>query len=85
MNLLASLLSSLFPFDTRIDTRLGHRHLIMAYCVVWVAQVCYMCYLLLQWRSASRTDLRVVDVSDNSDVTPSNEVANERASGRRRT
>ena len=55
MNLLPNLLSSLFPFDARIDTRLGYRHLVMAYCVVWVIQVCYVCYLLFQWKSASRT------------------------------
>ena len=59
MNLLPSLLSSLFPFDARIDTRLGHRHLILAYCVVWVVQVCYVCYLLFQWKSAGRTDPRI--------------------------
>jgi hypothetical protein len=55
MNLLPNLLSSLFPFDARIDTRLGHRHLILAYCVVWAVQVCYVCYLLFQWKSAART------------------------------
>jgi hypothetical protein len=48
MNVLPSLLSSLFPFDARFDTLLGHRHLILAYCVVWAVQVCYVCYLLFQ-------------------------------------
>ena len=66
MNVLPSLLSSPFPFDARIDTRLGHRHLILAYCVVWAVQVCYVCYLLLKWRSAGRADPRIFDISNDS-------------------
>jgi hypothetical protein len=68
MNLVRSLLSSLFPFDARIDTRLGHRHLILAYCVVWAVQVCYVCYLLFQWRSAGRSAPRIVDTSNDSET-----------------
>jgi hypothetical protein len=29
--------------------------LILAYCIVWVVQLGYLSYLLLQWRSAGRT------------------------------
>jgi hypothetical protein len=49
-------LSSLFPFDPSIDTSLGHRHLILAYCVVGAVQVSYFCYLLRQWKSADAND-----------------------------
>jgi hypothetical protein len=68
MNLLPILLFSLFPYDSRIDTHLGHRHLIMAYCVVWVFQVCYVSYLLYQWKSAGRTDPRIFGTSNNSEI-----------------
>jgi hypothetical protein len=49
-------LSSFFPFDPTIDTSLGHRHLILAYCVVGAVQVSYLCYLLRQWKSAGAND-----------------------------
>ncbi len=50
------LLNPLFPFDPTIDSGLGHRHLILAYCVVWAVQLGYICYLFRQWKSVSRSD-----------------------------
>jgi hypothetical protein len=50
------LLDPLFPFDPTIDSGLGHRHLILAYSVVWAVQLGYICYLFRQWKSASRSD-----------------------------
>ena len=42
-----------FPFDPTTDTSLGHRHLVLAYGVVWGVQLCYLAYLLRQWKSAA--------------------------------
>jgi uncharacterized membrane protein len=55
MNFLLILLPSLFPFNPKTDTSLGHNHLVLAYCVVWVVQLGYLSYLLFQWRSVDRT------------------------------
>jgi hypothetical protein len=58
-------LSSLFPFDPTIDTSLGHRHLILAYCVVGAVQLSYLCYLLRQWKSAGATGSGMAESSDD--------------------
>ena len=59
-------LSSFFPFDSTIDTSLGHRHLILAYCVVGVVQVSYLCYLLRQWKFAGAKDSETAENSERS-------------------
>jgi recombinational DNA repair protein RecT len=46
----------LFPYDPKIDSALGHSHLILAYCVVWAVQLGYLGYVAIKRRAASKTD-----------------------------
>jgi hypothetical protein len=32
------------PYDPSIDTPLGHRNLVLIYCVVWLVQLAYATY-----------------------------------------
>lgn len=53
-NLFASAL--IVPFDPSIDTRLGHRNLVLIYIVVGLVQLAYAAYALHTWRvSGSQT------------------------------
>lgn len=49
-----SFLGHLFPYDATIDTPLGHRNLIMIYCIIWSFQLAYAGYALYKWRAAKR-------------------------------
>ncbi len=41
--------SSLIPYDPSIDTPLGHRNLVLIYCVVWLIQLAYGTYAIRRW------------------------------------
>ncbi len=45
-------LASIFPFDPNIDSALAHRHLVMAYFLVWFVQLGYLLYVGKKWFSA---------------------------------
>ena len=55
MTALATVMMGLFPYDLKIDTPLEHRHLILAYCAIWVVQLGYLGYIGLKRRAASKT------------------------------
>jgi hypothetical protein len=38
-----------FPFDPAIDSPMGHRHLILVYCLIWAAHVGYLVYVIRKW------------------------------------
>jgi hypothetical protein len=46
----------IFPYDPKIDSLMGHQHLIMAYCLVWSVQLCYLLYVLRKWYSAAKPE-----------------------------
>jgi hypothetical protein len=54
MSNLISHLGDIFPYDAAIDTPLGHRNLILIYCVIWGFQLAYAAYALYKWRAARR-------------------------------
>ena len=41
MGSIARAVSNLFPYDPAIDTRMGHRNLILIYLIVWGVQTGY--------------------------------------------
>ena len=43
--------ASLFPYDPRIDSRIGHLHLILIYGAVWVTHLGYAGFLAYKWRA----------------------------------
>jgi hypothetical protein len=45
-------LASVFPYDPNIDSALAHRHLVIAYSLVWFVQLCYLLYVGKKWFSA---------------------------------
>jgi hypothetical protein len=45
----------LFPYDPKIDSALGHSHLIFAYCVVWAVHLGYLGYIGIKRHTASKT------------------------------
>lgn len=45
-------LASVFPYDPNIDSALAHRHLLIAYSLVWFVQLCYLLYVGKKWFSA---------------------------------
>jgi hypothetical protein len=49
-------LASLFPWDLQNESVLGHHHLIAAYCFAWGAQLAYLAYVGLKWRSLHKTN-----------------------------
>jgi hypothetical protein len=54
MMTIAALMTGLFPYDPKIDTPLEHRHLILAYCAIWVVQLGYLGYIGLKRGAASK-------------------------------
>lgn len=48
-----------FPFDPAIDSALGHRHLILVYCLIWLAHAAYAAYVVRKWMSVGREESRV--------------------------
>lgn len=47
-----------FPYDPAIDSKLGHRHLILVYCLIWLAHAIYAAYVLGKWISVRREETR---------------------------
>ena len=47
-------LASFFPWDRQNESLLGHHHLIAAYCFTWGAQLAYLTYVALKWRSLAK-------------------------------
>ncbi len=43
-------LLNVFPYDPAIDSVLEHRHLVLAYVLVLIVQIAYLCYLMRQWK-----------------------------------
>ncbi|HTH52426.1 MAG TPA: hypothetical protein VL495_00665 [Edaphobacter sp.] len=43
------------PYDPAIDTPLGHRNLVLIYCVVWVAQIAYGTYAVRRWIASRKS------------------------------
>jgi len=52
------LLTRLFPFDPSIDGPLGHRHLILIYCITWSAHIAYVAFIAMQWRANKKSSGR---------------------------
>jgi hypothetical protein len=50
-------IASIFPYDSKIDSLMEHQHLVMAYCLVWSVQLCYLCYVGRKWFSAKKQKL----------------------------
>lgn len=48
--------SSLIPYDPLIDTPLGHRNLVLIYCVVWLLQLGYGVYATRRWIVSRKRD-----------------------------
>jgi hypothetical protein len=48
-----------FPYDPAIDSALGHRHLILVYCLIWLAHAAYAAYVVSKWMSVRREESRV--------------------------
>jgi hypothetical protein len=42
-----SIVASIFPYDSRVDSVMDHQHLVMAYCLT-----CYLGYVGRKWYSA---------------------------------
>jgi hypothetical protein len=49
------LLTRFFPYDPSIDGPLGHRHLILIYCITWSAHVAYVAFIAIQWRANKKS------------------------------
>lgn len=47
-----------FPYDPAIDSQLGHRHLILVYCLIWLAHAAYTAYVVRKWVSVRREESR---------------------------
>jgi hypothetical protein len=47
-----SIVASIFPYDSRVDSVMDHQHLVMAYCLTWIVQLCYLGYVGRKWYSA---------------------------------
>jgi hypothetical protein len=47
---------SIFPYDPAIDTPLGHRDLILIYCLTAVFHLAYVTYIGLKWRALDKED-----------------------------
>lgn len=43
-----------FPYDPAIDTPLGHRNLVIIYCLTWGFHIAYAAYALNSWRLARK-------------------------------
>ncbi|SFR97821.1 hypothetical protein SAMN05421771_0179 [Granulicella pectinivorans] len=43
------------PYDSAIDTPLGHRNLVIIYVVVWVVQMGYGAYAIKKWRDSAKS------------------------------
>jgi hypothetical protein len=45
-----------FPYDPRIDSVMGHQHLVIAYCLTWFVHLSYLLYVLRKWYTAGRPE-----------------------------
>jgi hypothetical protein len=44
--------ASIFPYDPKIDSVMGHQHLVIAYCLTWFVHLCYLGYVSRKWYAA---------------------------------
>ena len=49
-----SAIASVFPYDPKTDSVLGHQHLIIAYALTWCVQLCYLFYVGRRFYLAKR-------------------------------
>ena len=56
MTIPALILAPLVPWDHVNESALGHHHLIAAYCFAWGAQLAYLTYIILKWRTLKRAE-----------------------------
>ena len=49
--------ASLFPFDPKMDTPLGHRNLIAVYVVIWVSQSLYALHAFNKYRASRKKNV----------------------------
>ena len=47
-----------FPYDPAIDSALGHRHLILVYCLIWLAHAAYAAYVVRKLITIRRDESR---------------------------
>jgi hypothetical protein len=47
----------IFPYDPKIDSVMGHQHLIITYSLVWSVQLCYLLYVLRKWHTAGKPEV----------------------------
>jgi len=47
-----------FPYDPAIDSPLGHRHLILVYCLIWLVHAAYAAYVVRKWMTVRREESR---------------------------
>lgn len=64
---LSILALSIFPYDPAIDTPLGHRDLILIYCLTAVFHLAYVTYVGWKWRALSKEDAVALEDSSGRD------------------
>jgi hypothetical protein len=47
-------MNQIFPYDPAIDTPLGHRNLVLIYCITWGIHLAYATYAFNKWRMVRR-------------------------------
>ena len=45
----------IFPYDPKIDSMMGHHHLIAAYALTWLVHLSYLLYVGGKWKAARRS------------------------------
>jgi len=56
-----------FPYDPTIDSLLGHRHLILVYCLIWLAHLAYLAFVVGKWISVRREESESAALSRTMD------------------
>jgi hypothetical protein len=49
-----AVLAPLFPYDPRLDSVMGHQHLLLGYAFTWGIQLAYVLYVAMKWRATRR-------------------------------
>jgi len=46
----------IFPYDPAIDSPLGRRHLVLVYCLIWLAHLAYASFVVRKWIAVRREE-----------------------------
>ncbi len=60
------LVAAVVPFDPLIDTRLGHRNLVLIYIIVWVLQLAYAIYAVRSLLASDRPSVAEIHNRPNT-------------------